>query len=305
MRARSRRRLPWSRLIVVVLACVLLALLGLATNVLGVADKAGDVARKVELIINPPPDRPIDEEVLVTPRPLATATSRPAPTASLAPGETAPPAPTQTPVPERVRVDVNLYDDPAKHWITELDHEWCAVAGTQIVLAAHGKAPLTNAFQRQLAGRIGEWESRRDSRNGGWGPAAMVEALKAYGVQGYEVRLYETRVDAVREAAVAIEQLHAPVLLMAWRGAHTWVMTGFRADADPLVFDDAKITGAYVLDPWYPRVSSIWGPSDKPGTFQDWAEMRRNYLPWQRPEGSYPNRDGKFIAIVPTLPLGP
>jgi hypothetical protein len=305
VRARSRRRLPWSRLIVVVLACVLLALLGLATNVLGVADKAGDVARKVELIINPPPDRPIDEEVLVTPRPLATATSRPAPTASLAPGETAPPAPTQTPVPERVRVDVNLYDDPAKHWITELDHEWCAVAGTQIVLAAHGKAPLTNAFQRQLAGRIGEWESRRDSRNGGWGPAAMVEALKAYGVQGYEVRLYETRVDAVREAAVAIEQLHAPVLLMAWRGAHTWVMTGFRADADPLVFDDAKITGAYVLDPWYPRVSSIWGPSDKPGTFQDWAEMRRNYLPWQRPEGSYPNRDGKFIAIVPTLPLGP
>jgi hypothetical protein len=303
VRARSRRRLPWIRLLVVVLACVLLALLALATNALGVGDKAGEVARRIELIVDPPPDRPIDEEVLVTPRPAATQAPQLTPKASLAPGQTPPPPPTPTPAPERVRVDVNLYDDPAKHWITELDHEWCAVAGTQMILAAHGKAPLSNAFQRELAGRIGEWESRRDSRNGGWGPAAIVAALEAYGVGGYEVRIYETRMDAMRDAARSIETLQAPVLLMAWRGAHTWVMTGFRADADPVVFDDAEITGAYILDPWYPRVSSIWGPSDKPGVFQDWAEIRRNYLPWKRPEGSYPKRDGMFLAVVPTLPI--
>jgi hypothetical protein len=28
--------------------------------------------------------------------------------------------------------------------------------------------------------------------------------------------------------------------------------------------------------------------------------MRRNYLPWKRPEGHYPDRDGLFIAVVPT-----
>jgi len=92
------------------------------------------------------------------------------------------------------------------------------------------------------------------------------------------------------------------VLLIAWRGAHTWVMTGFRSDADPLLFDDAKISGTYVLDPWFPRNSSIWGQSDPPGTFQDASEMRRNYLPWERPEGSYPSRDSLFLAVVPTLP---
>ena len=32
--------------------------------------------------------------------------------------------------------------------------------------------------------------------------------------------------------------------------------------------------------------------------------MRRNYLPWKRPEGSYPERDGLFLAVVPTEPLG-
>ncbi len=87
---------------------------------------------------------------------------------------------------------------------------------------------------------------------------------------------------------------------MAWRGAHTWVMTGFRADADPSVFADAKIQGTYILDPWYPDVSSIWGPSDPPGTYQNGAEMVRNYLKWKRPEGLYPTRDGLYIAVVPT-----
>ena len=30
--------------------------------------------------------------------------------------------------------------------------------------------------------------------------------------------------------------------------------------------------------------------------------MVRNFLPWKRPEGSYPARDGNFIVVVPTLP---
>ena len=79
-----------------------------------------------------------------------------------------------------------------------------------MVLEIHGKAPLTLAFQKQLASRIGEWESRRDSHNGGWGPSAMVAALEAYGVPGYEVRAYETRGDALYDAARAIEKTRAP-----------------------------------------------------------------------------------------------
>jgi hypothetical protein len=32
--------------------------------------------------------------------------------------------------------------------------------------------------------------------------------------------------------------------------------------------------------------------------------MVRNYLPWKRPEGHYPDRDGKFIVVIPTIPVG-
>jgi hypothetical protein len=132
----------------------------------------------------------------------------------------------------------------------------------------------------------------------------MVLALKAYGADGYEIHAYETRQDALRGAASAISTTKSPAILLAWRGAHTWVMSGYRANADPVVFDDAVITGAYILDPWYPWVSSIWGRSDPPGTFQDTKEMNRNFLEWKRPEGKYPDRDGKYIVLIPTVPIG-
>jgi hypothetical protein len=186
----------------------------------------------------------------------------------------------------------------------EIKVTWCAPAGITIVLAMHGQVVASDDVQREIAARVHEFESYDDSHNGGWGPSAMSEALAAFGVPGYEVRAYETREDALRGSAVAIEATGAPVVLLAWKGAHTWVMSGFRADADPAIFPDAVVSGAYVLDPWYPDISSIWGPSDPPGTFQDQAEMVRNFLPWKRPEGKYPERDGRFIVMIPTIPLG-
>jgi hypothetical protein len=29
--------------------------------------------------------------------------------------------------------------------------------------------------------------------------------------------------------------------------------------------------------------------------------MQRNFLEWHRPEGAYPDRDGMFITVVPTI----
>ena len=178
-------------------------------------------------------------------------------------------------------------------------------AGVQMVLATLHLGNTSNAFQREIQGRVREWESYKDSHNGDWGPSAMALALDAYGAKGYEVHAYQTRQGALRGAAKAIMKTNSPAILLAWRGAHTWVMTGFKSDADPTVFSNAKILGTYIQDPWYPDVSSIWGPSDPPGTFQNNAEMIRNFLPWKRPEGKYPSRDGLYITVLPTIPVSP
>jgi hypothetical protein len=311
----GRRRRPRPRVIAILMVLVVVvgSIVGstaIATDTLGAGHLFDRVVAKVDrFLAGPVPDRSAPVTVLVTDPPEAT--EPPDPTATpttLLPGEPGPiltpvPAPTATPqpTPRRVPVDVDIASNHEAVFAHELKVTWCASAGVQMTLAVLGRGDTSDAFQRKLQGRVHEWESRSDSRNGDWGPSAMALALDAYGAKGYEVRAYETRQGALRDAAKAIEKTGSPVLLLAWKGAHTWVMTGFRADADPAIFSNAKIGGAYILDPWYPDVSSIWGPSDPPGAFQNNAEMIRNYLPWKRPEGHYPERDGRFIAIVPTV----
>jgi hypothetical protein len=280
----------------------------IATDTFGAGEKWLHVMNRVErFLAGPVPDRSTPPTVLVTDAPDSPLpTPLPTPTLSIAPGATPPPTPpptpTPTPLPKRVAMDVDIVAHPDRVFVSEQRPDWCAVAGVQSVLAIMGKADTSDATQREIAGRIGEWEAYSDSHNGEWGPAAMTLALKAYGVPGYEVRAFQTRTGALRDAAVAIEKTHSPVLLLAWRGAHTWVMTGYRGDGDPAIFKNVRIDGAYILDPWYPRISSIWGPSNPPGTFTNADEMQANFLPWKRPEGSYPDRDGLWITVAPTKP---
>ena len=310
---RSGRR-PRHRLRRLVGGMLLLALVGgtlgtflVATDTFGAGERWQSVLNRVDrFLAGPVPDRPTLGTVRIT-EPPATLTPEITPVpATLAPGATPTPTPlptpTPTPPPVRVAVDVDIVSNPESVFASEVHKDWCAPAGVQMVLAVLGLVDTSEATQREIAGRVHEWDAYADSHNGEWGPAAMALALDAYGAPGYEVRAFGTRSGALRDAAVAIEKTSSPAVLLAWRGAHTWVMTGFRADADPALFRNAKIDGAYILDPWYPRISSIWGPSDPPGTFQDAAEMQRNFLPWKRPEGRYPDRDGLWITIVPTVP---
>ena len=309
-RARARRIVAGTLLIAVVGAS--LTTLAIATNTFGAGQKWEAVVRRVErFMAGPVPDRPTKATVLVTdppdspePTPTEAPTPVPSTSAGTSASPTAAPTATATPRPPRTRMDVDIVDRPKAVFVSELRPHWCAVAGVQSVLAILGRVDTSDRTQQRIAGRIGEWEAYADSHNGEWGPAAMALALDAYGAPGYEVRAFKSRLTALRDAAVAIERTNSPAILLAWRGAHTWVMTGYRADADPAVYRDASISGAYILDPWYPRISSIWGPSNPPGAFTTAAELKENFLPWKRPEGRYPDRDGLWITVVPTTVRG-
>jgi hypothetical protein len=298
------------------------------SNTFGLRDRMDRLVARVDLMLHPPLDRatvptvqvttPPDEVpddadpsvdahpsdlVELTPEPDPTRTPRPTTKTPPRGGATPTPAPTPTHRPTRRPVHLSLRAaDPDTMFASQVENTMCAPAGLQMVLAMHGHAGTSATFQRKLHARLDEWEARSDAKAGGWGPAAMVEALAAYGVKGYQLRAYDNRNQALRDAAIAITRTGAPAILIAWRGAHTWVMTGYTADGDPTVFGNARITGVHIFDPWYPRVSSIWGPSDPPGTLQDLSEIRRNYLQWRRPEGSYPGRDGKYLIVIPTIP---
>lgn len=312
----TRRRLGPLRLRYVAIAAALSLVIGFGAvrvNLLGAGDRMDLLIMRVTSALHLVPDRDTADTVVVTPRPTASPTPDPTPTRRpiASPDPTASP----TPAPIRAPVDVQMLDDPAAYFASEATDRWCAVAGTQMVLVILGHGDTSVDFQTEIAGRIGEWESWDDSHNGGWGPAAVAQALAAYGEPGYEERAYASYTDALHDSAIAISTMNKPVVWFPWWGAHTWVMTGYRADADPTIFPDAVISGAYIQDPWYPRVSSIWGASDPPGNFEDLAELERNWPVyqgppgyerigpgWTRPEGAYPDRDGRFVVLIPTTP---
>ena len=312
MSTRLQRSRP-GRIGLAALALILLFATGFGAvraNALGMGDRLDRLVSRVETFLDPPPQRATLPTVVVTPAPSTSPS--PTITPTTAPSATATPSP--TPV-ARTPVDVALVDDHTTVFASQLTNDDCAVAATQMVLAILGLGDTSEAFQQSIKDRIGEWEAFADSQNGGWGPAAVGLALADHGATGYEVRAYDTYTDALRDSAIAISTFDKPVVMFPWWGAHSWVMTGYRADADPTLFDDARISGAYILDPWYPRVSSIWGPSDPPGNFEDVPELERNWPAyqgppgyesigpgWTRPEGQYPDRDGRFIVLVPTTP---
>ena len=296
---------------------VALSTTSVVTNAFGMGDRFGRLVARIEAFVDPPPSREGVATVVVTPRPSPSAEpTAPEPTESVFPHETR--APTPSPTPARAPADVNLAAGAEAQAVftSQITDKDCAVAGTQMVLTMLGLGDASNAFQTEIHDRIGEWESWDDSHNGNWGPSAVSLALADYGAPGYEVRAYDTYTDALRDSAIAISELEMPVVMFPWWGAHTWVMTGYRADADPTLFADAAVSGAYILDPWYPRWSSIWGQSDAPGNFENLAELERNWPVfggpppyqeigpgWSRPEGAYPDRDGKFVVLIPTIPV--
>lgn len=299
---------PWLLATVIFVLVFLSGFAVVRGNVLGIGDRFERLTARIENFIDPPPDRSTIPTVVVTPAPSASANP------SEAPRPSAPPTPSPTPIP-REPVDIAVVDDHEAVFTSQVNEKYCAVAATQMVLTILGLGEAGPQFQEEIGARIGEWESLDDSLNGGWGPAAVALALADYGEPGYEIRAYEDYADALRDSAIAIVETDKPVLMFPWWGAHTWVMTGFRADADPTIFDDAEIGGAYILDPWYPRVSSIWGASDGPGNFEDLSELERNWPAfegppgyeqigpgWTRPEGAYPDRDGRFVVLLPTTP---
>lgn len=224
-------------------------------------------------------------------RPSAAQTSSPTPSAS--------PSPTPTPVPSGP-YEVNLYrkDD----FVSQATVKQCVAGAMQTMLNIVGpdndRSRATQASLARLARRLS------DARDRGTEPLGWARGLEERGAGAYRVVVEPTMGRAVRRAVEAIRATGRPVGLLVWRGAHSWVLHGFAASADPALTDDYAIHGLWVSDPWYPRVSSIWGPSRKPNQRISVRQLREDYLKWRRPTGRYPSMDGEYVLVLPVADRG-
>ncbi len=182
--------------------------------------------------------------------------------------------------------------------------DWCVAGSTQTMMNIMGSGRNDHSVRSQQRIYL---QGRRFSPDRRLGPIGVdllgwAAVLNREGFGPYTVDGAGTRRAAIRKAARALRLTGRPVGLVTWRGAHSWVMSGFTATADPAWRDDYEVTAVNIEDTWYPWVSTIWGASRPPGTLVPVSALAEDYLPYQRPRARYPGRDGRFMLILPVLP---
>ena len=219
------------------------------------------------------------------------------PTATAMPMPSFPPFPTATPTPGPFTMDIYKKGT----FVSQVTKYACMAGATQNMLNIIGpKVDLSSTRQVQISQTIIANTTKADSKNGGYGPAGWAITMTQLGGGHYKLLVDGSLDQAMHDAATALRKTGRPVGLLAWWGAHSWVMTGFKSDHDPRYYPGGfTLTGAYIVDPYYPRHSSIWGQTLGPDTFRDMPAMAHNYIGWKRPEGHYPGRDGKWLLVVP------
>ena len=204
------------------------------------------------------------------------------------------PSPSATPKPGPFAMDLYRRGD----FVGEKTAVWCLAAAVQtsINIMSPG-ADQTKATQKRLFDLA---RSLAPAPDGAAEPEGWAKALTRLGFGRYEVSVQPSIKAAITLGAKALRKTNRPVGLLVWRGAHSWVMSGFTATADPAVTDRFTVTAVRIEDVWYPRFSSIWGYSRPPDSLVPVRKLPEDYLPWKRPQARYPAKDGRFVIVIPT-----
>lgn len=240
-------------------------------------DRPGPTARPTP----PPPPRPTPAPPM-TPRPTPTRTPTGTPTAT--------PVPTPEPV-----LAMNLYRDG--DFVSQATKDQCVSAAMQIMLNVIG--PTDDRSERTQQRLDALATDLSDALPGAREPKGWARGLESLGAGGYEVAVAPTRGKAIERAVRAIRATGRPAGLLVWRGAHSWVLHGWEATGDPAGSEPIIVTRLYVSDPWYPRISSIWGASRGPNAGITPEQLEEDFLPWRRPTGRYPGMDGQYVVVLP------
>jgi hypothetical protein len=202
-----------------------------------------------------------------------------------------------SPRPGPGRFGIELYRDG--DFVSQATKIWCVPAAMQTMVNIMAPAADRSAeFQERLYGLARLLSTDRLDETGAE-PEGWAGGLERLGFGRYEVAAETTREAAVATAARAIRMTGRPAGLLVWGGAHAWVMSGFRSTADPAYTAAWEVTHVAIQDVWYPRVSSIWGASRPPGALVPVGWLGQDYLPWRRPHARFPEKDGRFVVVLP------
>lgn len=192
----------------------------------------------------------------------------------------------------------NIYRSTA--FSTQHTYVWCIPTGVQMMRNyAKGESDHSSTNQKRYYDYARAHdrfpnESFPGSDAQGWAAAARY----ATGASHYGWRATTSYTESLRYAAASLRRSGKPVGLMVSRGGHAWLMTGFRATADPITTSNFTVTDVYISGPLYPMQQSN-GYDRPPNTRYSASYLRNYYLPFRSLPGE--NSElwaGKFVSVT-------
>jgi hypothetical protein len=191
---------------------------------------------------------------------------------------------------------VDLYRNGT--FTTQKSWLWCTAAGVQIVRnIVDRKSDHTAAGQR----RYFDWMRARNRYDlplsAGVDAAGWTAGLRHFVDDRYRLVSSRSFDSALRSAVTRLRQTNLPVALTVSHGNHGWILTGFRATADPAKTSRFTVTSVRVTGPLY-GLQSKNGYDMAPNTKLTTAQLKRYFTPWK-----YAPRamiwDGRYVSIQP------
>jgi hypothetical protein len=194
-------------------------------------------------------------------------------------------------------------------FVRQYDPNWCIGASMQMMLNIMGLADDTTMKRQEELIELARTFRRPTSFNN---TAGTTTSFKPRGASGrgwamgltqlgggpYMMTSASTFEDALKLLARSMRATGRPAGIGVWTGNHAWVVSGFEATADPATSASFDVTALVVLDPWYPRSTRAYGASPKPMTTMPVRELKKEYLPWSRPNRTSSNT-GRFTLLIP------
>ena len=194
---------------------------------------------------------------------------------------------------------VNLYRSGV--FTTQKTWLWCTAADIQIIRnIVRGTTDHSTKNQR----RYFEWMRQRNRYDlplsAGVDPQGWTAGMRHFVDDRYRLIASKTFDSALRLAVIRLRKTNLPVGITVSHGNHAWILTGFRATADPARTKDFKVTSVRVVGPLYGKQSKN-GYDMKPNTKLTVAQFKRFFTPWRYA----PKRmiwDGRYVSIQPVTP---
>lgn len=182
---------------------------------------------------------------------------------------------------------------------TQLTWTWCVAASIQIMLNEIRIRHDHSWYGQDRYMRYARQHDRayrhpiRGSDPQGWA-AALNHFNRG---TGYRVRADTSMKAAIHAAARRLRLTGHPVGLLVSKGSHAWVMSGFRATADPALTNDFSVTAVYIEGPLFPK-QQAYGYDMAPDTRLSITRLRTFFRRYDdRHAGSA--WDNQFVSIQP------